>query len=68
MIKDVREVHEIEIEGKVQKLGRGEGRGSPEVDDIAGSNRDTTSSGLGSLAAVFVGVLRGNECGAEGYL
>jgi hypothetical protein len=44
-------VREIEIEGKVQKLGRGERRGSSEIEDTAGINGGATSSGLGSLAA-----------------
>jgi hypothetical protein len=61
-------VQKIEIEEKVQKLGRGEGRGSPVTDEITGSNGGATSSGLGSLAAIFARVLRGNECRMEGYL
>jgi hypothetical protein len=59
-------VHEIEIEEKVQKLGRGESRGSPVTDETTGSNGGATSSGLGSLAAIFARVLRGKECGMKG--
>jgi hypothetical protein len=42
-------VREIEIEGKVQKIGQGEGRGSPEINDTTGSNGGATSSGSSSL-------------------